>query len=408
MTALTRRNFSLGALGATLATFVAGATPSSSGRRFLFMHATGGWDPLCVFAPMFSAPNIQMEPSTAPVSVAGFSLVDGPQRPSVVPFFQKWGGRTLLVNGLSTRSVNHETCQTVALTGLTSDSATDWPTMLAVEEAQAYYLPHLVLGGPAFPGAHTVHVSRAEGLVEEAINGSILGMVDTPIAAVGSAARRAVDGHLARRASSLAAVYPGSVFAADYGTAVSRSQALVDADIIAFPPVQDVRGQASNAIRALADGVARCATVAGEFVWDTHNNNADQSPLFESLFADLDFILTSLDSTTSADGRKLSEDTVVVVLSEMGRTPAYNATQGRDHWPYTSALVIGPGITGGRTIGGYSDLYVGIGADPASGELDPNRVGIDAKSLGATLLALGGVDPGKYIISPEVIEGVLT
>ena len=75
--------------------------------------------------------------------------------------------------------------------------------------------------------------------------------------------------------------------------------------------------------------------------------------------------------------------------------------------PYTSALIIGPGITGGRTIGGYTELYAGIGVDPATGELDNARAGIDAQAFGATLLALGDIDPGEYINKPDVLTGVL-
>ena len=403
----TRRNFTLGALGASLATFVTGASPSPNTRRFLFVHAVGGWDPLAVFAPLYNAPQINMEPDSSLATVGNFQLVDGPQRPSVVPFFQRWGDRTLLLNGLNTRSVNHETCQIVALTGRTSESATGWPTMLAVSDPQSYYLPHLVLAGPAFPGPNTVYVTHAQGLVQQAISGEMLEFMDLPVEPSGDELRTAVDAYLAERATSFGDKHD-SIFARDYQTAVTRSQELVAADIVEFPEAEGLRAQGLNAIRAMADGVTRCATVASGYDWDTHVNNAQQSPLFETLFSDLDAVLEAMEQTTTKEGNKLSDETVVVVLSEMGRTPQYNATNGRDHWPYTSAMIIGPGITGGRTIGGYTDLYGGIGVDPASGDLDPNRLGIDATALGATLLQLGGVDPAEHIQNPEVLTGVLS
>ncbi|HHH11046.1 MAG TPA: DUF1501 domain-containing protein, partial [Sorangium sp.] len=166
-------------------------------------------------------------------------------------------------------------------------------------------------------------------------------------------------------------------------------------------------GDAANAIRLLADDVIRCASVSTDFVWDTHNDNAEQTDQYQSLFTDLDVIMDALAKTPSKSGAMLSEDTVVVVVSEMGRTPAYNGTGGRDHWPFTSALIIGPGITGGRSVGGYTDLYAGVGVNPATGELDSARPGIDARAFGATLLALGDVDPGEYLLNPEVLTGVL-
>ena len=400
---LSRRNFGV-ACGATLAAFGIGATNSTS-KRFLFVHAMGGWDPLCVFAPMYDSSSIQMEADSAPKTVKNFNLVDSPNRPSVVPFFEKWGDQTLLINGLSTQSVNHETCQVVALTGATSDGGTDWPTILAAEEEAGYYMPHLVLGGPSFAGDSSVYVSRAEGLVQPAVNGEILEMLDMPFELPSQGARRSVDDYLAKRAAALAG--GGVPMAKIYETAVTRSKALVDANVINFPEAESLRDQGMNAIQALSDNVARCATISAGFEWDTHADNSLQSQNYEALFTDLDAVLDRLQSTNTADGARLADETVVVVLSEMGRTPAYNATMGRDHWPYTSALVIGPGITGNRTIGGYTDLYAGIGVDPKSGELDNTRAGIGAKTLGATLLALGNVDPSAYITDPEVIQGVL-
>jgi hypothetical protein len=402
---LSRRTFGLGALGAALAAFTTGAGSSLS-RRFLFVHAQGGWDPLCVFAPLFDAPDIDMEADAERLSVGGFDLVDSPSRPAARAFFERWGARTLLVNGLSTRSVNHETCQVVALTGGTSDSRADWATLLAAADAERFYLPHLVLDGPAFVGDHGVIVSRAEGLVEAAVHGTILEECDVPLSAPSDGQRDLVDAYLEGRAGALG----DHPFAGTYRAALARARKLTDArDLVSFRAADDFRGRAENAVRLLADGVARCATVAaGDFVWDTHIVNADQSPLFQALFTDLDAILELLAATPSPDGDMLADDTVVVVLSEMGRTPAYNGTMGRDHWPFTSALVIGDGVTGGRTIGGFTDLYAGIGVDPASGELDESRAGIDAKALGATLLALGDVDPAEHMTSPEIITGVLS
>ena len=84
----------------------------------------------------------------------------------------------------------------------------------------------------------------------------------------------------------------------------------------------------------------------------------------------------------------------------------YNEQAGRDHWPFTSALVIGDGITGGRTVGGFDQGYRGLGVDPDSGDTDPNHKGIDPSQLGATLLALGGADPSDYLEASPIL-GVL-
>ena len=403
-----RRAFGLGALGAALTAFATGASGPSA-RRLIVVHAEGGWDPLVAFAPKFDAPLVQLEPEAAPITVGGFDLVDGPDRPAVVSFFRTWGNRTLLINGLSTRSVNHEVCQVVAMTGTTSDNASDWGTLLALANEADYPLPHLVFGGPIFAGSHTGIVASARGKVGETVSGEILENADTAVVAPASVARDIVDAHLERRLAG-AGIPPGGVVLRDsYGASAARARNLASMrDRVDFPGTYDLRSSADVAVRAIADGLCRVATVGTDFVWDTHGDNYPQLGLFQSLFADLDHLMRRLGETTTADGVVLADVTDVLVVSEMGRTPAYNGTNGRDHWPFTSALLIGAGITGGRTIGGYADNYTGIGVDPASGELDPSRPGIDARALGATLLALGGVDPGEHMQSPELIEAVLT
>jgi uncharacterized protein (DUF1501 family) len=82
--------------------------------------------------------------------------------------------------------------------------------------------------------------------------------------------------------------------------------------------------------------------------WDTHGNNfvrlkRDLLPPFESALCTL---LDDLD-----DRGRLGE-TLVVVLTEFGRTPRINGAAGRDHYPgcYSVAFA-GGGIRGGQTYG---------------------------------------------------------
>ncbi len=91
----------------------------------------------------------------------------------------------------------------------------------------------------------------------------------------------------------------------------------------------------------------------------------------------------------------------------MARTPQLNADNGRDHWPWTSVLLFGTGITGGRAIGGYDGGYGGLGIDPATGEIDLARPAPTPAQLGATLMALADLDPCVLGPSVEPLDGVL-
>ncbi len=48
----------------------------------------------------------------------------------------------------------------------------------------------------------------------------------------------------------------------------------------------------------------------------------------------------------------------------MGRTPNYNAGNGKDHWSIGSALFLGRGIKGNRVIGATDDKQFAVPLDP--------------------------------------------
>jgi uncharacterized protein (DUF1501 family) len=408
---LTRRTF-LGSVAAGAALFGGArlglAQRSDARGRFLFVHAEGGWDPLCVFAAMFAASDIQLEPDAEPWTIGGLTLVDHPERPTTRGFFERHHGEIAVLNGVSTRSVNHETCQLVALTGSTSADKPDWGTILGYAGREHSSLPHLVVSGPVVPGPYSVFVAQAQGRLQQAIDGSILTDNDAPLELPAAAPARVVDRYLGARAEAFAQRVPDEPRVADLREAHARARLLVDGRLEQqLVSGADFRGRTGTAIAALSAGICRCASVGTDFIWDTHTDNSLQSGLFEMFFADLELLLADLRATPGPSGAALADDTTVVVTSEMARTPAFNGTGGRDHWPYTSMLVIGPGIHGDRSYGGFSPLYTGIGVGN-DGAPDPSIPGISAASLGASLLTLGDVDPQEYLrAGATAIPGLL-
>lgn len=405
-----RRRFlrTLGLAAAALAAPRASRAQAGTVNRFLFVQAVGGWDPLCVFAPLFGHAGIDMEPEAEPFTLGDLTLVDHPGRPAVRAFFEAHGEQVLVLDGLSVRSVNHETCQAVAMTGGTSESGTDWATRLADARRDAYRLPHVVVAGPAFPGEHGTIVSRAQGRLQALIDGGVFEQADVAVEPPHFGVGPVVDRYLARRAAGFAAAAPESRLRAAHVEAVARAQGLVaDRLDLSLRSGGSLDARLDSAVSALAQGLCRCASAATDFVFDTHADNSLQVGLFEAFFTSLHALRLRLASTEGPTGRPLIEDTLVVVGSEMGRTPAWNATRGRDHWPFTSMMLVGPGLKGGRSVGGYTAGYGGVGIDPATGEPDPARPGIVAADVGATLMVLGGVDPGTTLPFATPLTGLL-
>jgi len=116
----------------------------------------------------------------------------------------------------------------------------------------------------------------------------------------------------------------------------------------------------------------------GDNSWDTHANN----------FVWLRGALPSLDATYSSlledlESHGLLDETLVVMMSDMGRTPQVNAAAGRDHWTYCySVLFAGAGIRGG-TVHGASDAHSAYVKDKP----------VSTGDICATIYQCLGIDP---------------
>jgi uncharacterized protein (DUF1501 family) len=126
--------------------------------------------------------------------------------------------------------------------------------------------------------------------------------------------------------------------------------------------------------------------------WDTHGNqmNGLKTPL-----SGLDAGLTNLKTALGAAWR----NTMVLVMTEFGRTAAMNGTKGTDHGTATVAFVLGGDVAGGRVLATWPGL--------SPGQLFENRdlaptmdirsvaKGAIASHFGLTSAALARVFPGS-------------
>ena len=102
-------------------------------------------------------------------------------------------------------------------------------------------------------------------------------------------------------------------------------------------------------------------------MWDTHSNNFTR--LKRDLLPPLDRAASALLADLANRGRL--DETLVVFMTEFGRTPRVNRNAGRDHYPlvYSMALA-GGGIRGGQVYGSSDRL----GAFPRDHPTGPNDV----------------------------------
>ena len=117
--------------------------------------------------------------------------------------------------------------------------------------------------------------------------------------------------------------------------------------------------------------------------WDTHVKNTEN----------LRHLMPRFDRTYSAliedlEARGLLDETLVVWMGEMGRTPRINKNAGRDHWGTVFSVALAGGGVQGGVVHGASDRH---GAEPVSGRIGP-------ADLTATIFHALGFDPDETIV----------
>jgi uncharacterized protein (DUF1501 family) len=119
--------------------------------------------------------------------------------------------------------------------------------------------------------------------------------------------------------------------------------------------------------------------------WDHHGQNFE---FHHEMVPILDHVLAVL--LDDLNDRGLLQHTLVVTLSEMGRTPNINSMMGRDHFPRMSVTLSGCGIKAG-VIHGKTDDNGGNIADGI----------VTLQPFFATIFQAVGIDHEKEHLTPD-------
>jgi hypothetical protein len=358
------------------------------------------------------------EPGALRTTSGDLVYVDHPDRPAVRAFMDTYGEKTALLHGLEVRSISHERCQQLVLTGSADGESDDWPTLLAGHASDSILLPALVHSGPAFSSRYSDAVVRLgeTGQLSRLIDGTALTeqsdhlVVPPPVAV-----SQLVDAHVQQRTRALSEGSGGPRrFSGAYLNALKRLESLKDLSgevDLSLEAALELPDQVQPILDCLELGLARTGMIEFRGVnqegFDTHSANERQSGHFERLFSDLGLIVEDIAARPGSGGGSLLDELCIVVFSEMGRHPLLNSEMGKDHWTFTSAMLIGSGVAGGRAYGGYGEDFQGASIIPATGEVHESGITMLANHLGATLLAMGDVDPGEYLPGIEPITALL-
>lgn len=351
-------------------------TDGYPGPYYVVFNASGGWDTTYLMDPkgveginrLYDAGDILTvgEHKFAPTAKhieKGMSNED---------FFAKYGAELRVLNGLDLSVNNHTPCARYMATGkLDSLAYPTFPALVAACHGTEAPLAFLTFGNYSATG-NLVPMSRVPYLQSlkllaraDYVEGGTSSYQD---AFVSDRIERALEEQLEARVSS--ARLPR----------VERSQSMLYAAqanskalqrVVPFIPKNQAKERLAQqndiALAAFKAGVCISANLSiGQF--DSHNNNdVDQMKLIPEFLAGIDDLLRK------AEDLQIRDRLVVVIQSEMGRTPNYNNGNGKDHWSIGSIMCLGPGITGNRVIGATDEKQQLIPVDSQSLAIDREK-----------------------------------
>jgi len=371
------------------------------GPYYVVFNASGGWDTTYIMDPkgvnkinrlyqqgdILTQGNLQFAPNAKQIK-AGLSNED---------FFKKYANELLVFNGLDYSVNNHSPCSRYMATGKLD--SLEYPTFAALVAAcngSDAPIAFLTFGqysatGNLVPMSRVPYLSSLKQLANaDGVDGSSHSFysddfVRDRIESTLKEQRMARDSQprLPRLERAQSMLYAAQL----------NSQALKR--ITPYIPKSLIKGrlpqQADVALASFKAGVCVSANLSiGQF--DSHaNNDADQMRLIPEFLAGIDYLINK------AEELKIRDKLVIVIQSEMGRTPNYNKGNGKDHWSVGSIMFMGTGIKGNRVIGATNDQQFLVPVNPRSLSADNEHgVRVRPEHIHTALREFAGVNTHEF------------
>ncbi len=376
-------------------------SPPYEGPYYIVINASGGWDTTYMMDPkgvneinrlyqqddILTQGNIRYAPN-AKHTTAGMSNED---------FFGKYANELLVFNGLDYSVNNHSPCSRYMATGKLD--SLEYPTFAALVAAckgSETPLAFLTFGqysatGNLVPLSRVPYLSSLKRLANaDGVDGSqrtfysddfVRDRIDAALIEQRAAQVNSPRLPRQQRAENM-------LYAAQFNSkALNR--------ITPYIPKTQSKGrlpsQVDIALASFKAGVCVSANLSiGQF--DSHaNNDVDQMKLIPEFLAGIDYL------ATKADELHLRDKLVIVIQSEMGRTPTYNKGNGKDHWSVGSVMFMGAGIRGNRVIGETDDKQFLVPINPGTLATDESLgIRVRPEHIHAALREFAGISNHSF------------
>ncbi len=418
-----RRTFlQLGAaagLGMTLRGTRAAPEAPRTPRRLLLVFAAGGWDTTYAIDPKDAA-HADL-PAGAVRRFGELDVFCDDSRPGVTRLFERHAPLISIVRGVATDGINHAECQRRIVTGTRENNRPDLGAIVGHGLGLELPVPYLILGDVAYTGPYAASSARvgATNQIVELLGGETtraveqIGAVpdDARVLAAEDAALRAYsEASIARARATRGATGYNRRRVEDFAESIARGDRLraLGNRFGRRGELLSLDAQIPLALDALQQNLSQTVMLNTRLPWDTHGDNYLQGGYHDVSFASVSRLVDELVARPGlAAGTRMIDDTVVLFFSEMARgcrAVGEVGHEGKGHWQYTSAVVIGAGVRGGQAFGSTGPDMLGVKLDLHTGA--PSETGVQpmyAHFIGG-MLALCGIDPALHFPDHEAYD----
>ena len=329
------------------------------GKLFVSVHASGGWDPTSFCDPKANVagePVINHWAEEDDIRHAG-GIAYAPFADNEA-FFAKHHRRMLVINGVDAQTNSHDTGQRYNWSGRNSEGYPSLNALLTAHHAPDMPLAYLTFGGYS----RTFGVGKVSRLGD----GDVLDGIVNPLRYIDRTERTMLEDYAATRNERLDQV--PDLLPGELRKRRDFKAALLSRD---FEPLRTVLEDAGSdtgvpqqvrfSVLAFKAGLA----VGADLVFrdfDTHgDHDAAQAAALSALTNGVDQLWDY------AETHGVADRLVVVIGSDFGRTNYYNETNGKDHWPIGSVVVMEKNQPWtDRAVGETDPLHFARRVDPAT------------------------------------------
>lgn len=399
---MNRRKFLKTAAAAGAASSLSTFTPNTqavmkpAGRYWVFVLASGGWDPSCFWDPKGNEVTYGGSPinhyKTQDIRKVG-NIQYPPQLhkdyDEIDNFTKKHHNKMLVLNGVDMATNRHRTGSYLAMSGTRNSTAPYLAALLAAPHTQNMPLPYIYSGGRI--------TSIPEVPISAPLSKNNISIYETFDKNLGGSL---MSNYLAKEKSEFLDIFRQNNIDSERKLSIAKELKLSRGNSSELQAIKDripmdtgatgQHEQVEMIAASFAAGWSATATLSvGNF--DTHRHNEDHQSKYGSKYLKLvDKLWDELDR------QGIAEQTTVVMLSEMGRKPSINSFDGKGHYAHTAVVLMGAGITGDRTIGQTDHRMIGNKIDPQTLQASDTGKRIKMEDIHAAIRKESGLIHTEY------------